>query len=67
MNVLNAVRNKLLPRVLACVNNGKNYVIRPLEYIKKLFFYVIEINGVKRATQTRVRLSLNATAFTLTI
>lgn len=28
MSVLNAVRNKLLARVLACVNNGKNYVNR---------------------------------------
>ena len=26
MSVLNAVRNKLLARVLACVNNEKNYV-----------------------------------------
>ena len=26
MSVLNAVRNKLLARVLACVNNGKEYV-----------------------------------------
>jgi transposase len=28
MSVLNAVRNKLLARVLACVNKGKNYVNR---------------------------------------
>jgi transposase len=44
MSLLNAVRNKLLARVLACVNNGETYVNKAAQNCRSSI-YAIKING----------------------